>query len=168
MKRKVVGCLSAFALAFSLQQANASVLGGDVLYSGTALVSGSTAETITLNLPSAGELFMTLTDYNFPNPFASLQFNLSDGSSNKTPLTAAGSLLTWTATGPTTLYANVFATAQGVCDVGLFNLTASFVSTAPVGIPATGVLLASVTALAALLEWACRRRVQVTVTTAMA
>ena len=143
-----------------------------VLYSGAELVQGSRAGITALNIPSAGELFLTLTDLQFPDPFSSLKFDLTDTLSSKTALTNPGTL-TLNLTGPATLYANVFASAGGSSNLGLYNLTATFlassgVTAAPVPLPATGGLLAAVTGLAALFELVGRRRTRTTVTTAVA
>lgn len=162
--KTILGLLTILACNLVATTSHASSLGTPtVLYNGWRAVQGYQANATTLQLPSAGVLSLTLTDLNFPTSFASgsLQLDLTDSSSTLLGLEGPG---TWNVdvTGPMTLYANVFANAQGlgVANIGLYTLTASFMSTAPVTLPATGTLLASVTLLAGLLEllWRMRRK----------
>jgi hypothetical protein len=170
----LLGFLAVIGLGWHSAQASSltSTSSVSVLYSGAQLVQGSQAGVTALNIPSAGELFLTLTDLQFPDPFSSLKFDLTDTLSSKTGLSNPG-ILTLDLTGPATLYANVFATAGGSTNLGLYNLTATFlgsseVTGAPVPLPATGALLAAVTSLAVLFELVGRRRTRTTVTTAVA
>jgi hypothetical protein len=158
----VVGRVQASTLGLS-----ASPGSGSVLFSGSELIQGNGANAITLSVPGAGELFLTLTDLNFPDPFASLNFSLSNAQTALFGVIEPGSVSLGVA-GPATLYADVFATTQSGFDLGLYNLTATFVSAAPVNLPATGGLLTIVTMLAVGLELLCKRRTQTTVTTAVA
>jgi hypothetical protein len=138
-----------------------------VLYSGSDLVEGSAANAVTLSLPGPGELFLTLTDLDFPDPFASLQFALSSTQTTVMALSVAGTTDIKVAS-PTTLYANVFAATQAGSDLGLYNLTATFVSAAEVALPASGGLLGSVALPAMALAFIYRRRARTIVTTAVA
>ena len=138
-----------------------------VLYSGSDLVEGSAANAVTLSLPGPGELFLTLTDLGFPDPFASLQFALTSAQTTVMPLSVAGTTDMKVASA-TTLYADVFAATQAGSDLGLYNLTATFVSAAVVALPASGGLLGSVLLPAMALAFICRRRVRTIVTTAVA
>lgn len=150
MKLKTMLCLiGALALAGGLSSANAAILGADsgdtasVLYSNSQMVQGAAANVATLTTPGAGELFLTLTDLDFPTSFASLQFALTDASAVLgSGLVDAGTVLTLDLTQPTTLYADVFALTKGQAGVGLYNLTATFLDSSPVPLPATGLLLA--------------------------
>jgi hypothetical protein len=171
-KKALFWCACILGLISVAGRVQASTLGldespgaGSVLYSGSQLIQGNGASAVMLSLPSAGELFLTLTDLNFPDPFASLKFALTNAQTALVGLTDAGTM-TFSAASPTTLYANVFATTQPTTDLGLYNLTVTFV--AQVGLPATGGLLASVTLIAMALELVWRRRAQTTVTTAVA
>jgi hypothetical protein len=138
-----------------------------VLYSGSELIDGSAADAITLSLPGPGELFLTLTDLNFPDPFASLQFAVTDARTALMGLTAAGTA-DFKVTSATTLYADVYATTQAGSDLGLYNLTATFVNAAPVDLPASGALLGGVALPGMALAFICRRRARTIVTTAVA
>jgi hypothetical protein len=138
-----------------------------VLYSGNEL-TGSGANTVSLSIPSAGDLFLTLTDLDFPNPFAFLKFSLTDTHNALAGGLTNPGMLQLSLTGPTTLYADVLARAASG-GPGLYNLTATFVSSAPVGLPGSGELLGAVTALAVGLDLIWRRsRARATVTTAVA
>jgi hypothetical protein len=112
--------------------ARASLLPGaanaSVLTSQSLLVQQSVANTTSLNITGAGQLFVTLTDLGFVSPFSSLTYALASATASMTPMTAAGTTITLAVTGPTTLYADVFATPGGAA--GLFNLTATFLPSA--------------------------------------
>jgi hypothetical protein len=113
-----------------------------VLVSESVLLQESGGTTATLAIPGPGELFVTLTDLQFPTSFASLQYAVSS-SGTTGALTSAGTTTTLDLTAPTTLYANVFATV-GASGAGLYNLTATFFGTgAPVPLPGTLGLFAS-------------------------
>jgi hypothetical protein len=175
MKRKLLlSAWCALALVPMMPRAEASTLGvssaasASVLYSDSELVQGSQASVATLSIPSAGELFLTLTDLKFPDDFSSLKFALTDTSTALVGLADPGTL-TLNLTGPTTLYAEVFANAQGAADIGLYNLTATFLgNSSPVPLPPSGLLLAGVSLLALLLNRLLQRRALTTVTTAVA
>jgi len=101
-----------------------------VLASASVLMQESGSNTTSLVVPGPGELFVTVTDLQFPTSFASLQYGITDASGTILPLTAANTTTTINLTAPDTLYANVFATV-GQGGAGLFNLTATFVSAVP-------------------------------------
>ncbi len=143
--KAILGLLAAFTLALGYTEARASVLPApadtSVLASQSELLQQSGAEAMTLSIPDAGELFVTLTDLKFPTSFASLDYAVSDAAGALIPLTSAGTLMTLDLTGPTTLYADVFATVGG--SAGLYNLTATFVSdTSTVALPGSVVSMA--------------------------
>jgi hypothetical protein len=103
-----------------------------------------------LKTPGAGELFVTLTDLQFPTSFGSLQFALNDASSTLVGTRDAGTM-TIDLTEPMTVYADVFAATQG--GYGLYNLTATFESSSSaVPLPSSAVSLASA-CLMLLLFW---------------
>ncbi len=167
MNIKSVCVIGALILATGFSRAQASTLDAStdnssdpsvsVLYSQSTYVKGNAGNVTTLETPGAGELFLTLTDLDFPTQFASLDFSLSSSSTALTGLADPGTLQL-SVTGPTTLYADVFASAQGKCDVGLYNLTATFLGNAsPVPLPGSGTLLSG--ALLFLLAGVYRRRV---------
>lgn len=118
-----------------------------VLASASVLMQESGANTTSLVVPGPGELFVTLTDLQFPTSFSSLQYGITDASGTILPLTAAGNTTTINLTAPDTLYANVFGTV-GQGGAGLFNLTATFVSAVP--LPASFGLFAGGAVLLAL------------------
>jgi hypothetical protein len=137
---------AAVALALSLSVAEASALPvsadttSSVLASQSLLVQGSAVTNTTLKAPGAGELFLTLTDLQFPTSFASLQFALTDASSTLVGMRNSGTM-SIDLTAPMTVYADVFATTQG--GFGLYNLSATFVSSSAVPLPGGAVSLAS-------------------------
>jgi hypothetical protein len=152
MNRKLLFLLS---LAFTLigsygGSAQASSESGSaignvtVLASESVLLQESGATTTSLAIPGAGELFVTLTDLQFPTSFSSLQYAVSNAIDTLVAPTNAGTTTTLDLTAPTTLYANVFATV-GQGGAGLYNLTATFVSAVPlpdsIGLLASGGLL---------------------------
>jgi hypothetical protein len=115
-----------------------------VLASDSVLLQQSSAETTSLAIPGPGELFVTLTDLQFPTSFSSLQYAVSSTAGALVSPTSAGTTTTLDLTAPATLYANVFATV-GPGGAGLYNLTATFVSAVPLpgslGLLAGGALL---------------------------
>jgi hypothetical protein len=138
---KCISVLAIMSLMGVAHAARADILGTPtVLYSQSSLVTGSAPSVTTLNVPGPGELFLTLTDLSFPAPFASLKFALTDTESALVGLAPPGTL-TLDLTKPTQLYAEVFDTAAVGPDMGLYNLTATFLSSSPVPLPATGLLL---------------------------
>lgn len=157
MKHKMLALVAFLGLMAALPKAHASVLGADadssdsptVLFSQSTLVMGALSNVTTFNVPSAGELFLTLSDLNYTSPFASLTFYTTNDLSAEVGQAQAGTLQL-DLTGPTTLYAEVFATAQGSKDAGMYNLTATFLDdpSSPVPLPASGGLLA-----ASILLW---------------
>jgi hypothetical protein len=112
-----------------------------LMYSGSQLVQGTSADVTTLKLSGAGTLSFVLTDLQFPAAFESLSFAVTNASTRLTSMSGAG-VLTLAVAGPTTLYADVFATTQGATNVGLYNLQVDFAPAAPVPLPASGALLA--------------------------
>ena len=115
-----------------------------VLASESVLLQESGAMTTSLAIPGPGELFVTLTDLQFPTSFSSLQYAVSNAIDTLVAPTNAGTTTTLDLTAPTTLYANVFATV-GAGGAGLYNLTATFVSAVPlpdsIGLLVSGGLL---------------------------
>ncbi len=155
MNIKASAWIGGLMLAASLagaQAAQASVLNSaTVLYSESPMVLGGAATVTTLSVPGAGELFLTLTDLDFPSYFSSLKFSMTDTSGALVGLADPGTL-TLDLTRPTTLYADVFATTQPGTGAGLYNLTATFLGASPVPLPASGLLFGGGLALA-LLVW---------------
>jgi hypothetical protein len=143
--KTMFGLLVTFVLASGFTSAQASALSSNadtsVLASQSLLVQQSGANTTALSIPGAGELFVTLTDLQFPTSFASLQFAVTDAAGTMVPLTSAGTLMSLDLAGPTTLYAEVFDSLGG--PAGLYNLTASFLSNAStVALPGSAVSMA--------------------------
>jgi hypothetical protein len=151
MKRTALWTIGILALSAIFPGAFASTLPGagnmsadstpTVLYSQSSLVRVSAANSITLNAPGVGEVFLTLTDLGFPDPFSSLKFSLSDSPTAEVGLANPG-VLTLYVSGAATLYADVFAQTATGADCGLYNLTGTFLGGAsPVPLPASGLLL---------------------------
>jgi hypothetical protein len=121
-----------------------------VLASESVLLQESGAMTTSLAIPGPGELFVTLTDLQFPTSFSSLQYAVSNAIDTLVAPTNAGTTTTLDLTAPTTLYANVFATV-GQGGAGLYNLTATFVSAVPlpdsIGLLVSGAFLIGLLAM---------------------
>jgi hypothetical protein len=116
------------------------------------LVQQSGAVSTPLVIPGAGELFVTLTDMDFPTAFSQLQYAITSATGSMTSLVNAGVQTELDLTSAATLYANVFATLGG--SAGLYNLTATFIpggASGAVPLPASGALLAVGCLLALLL-----------------
>jgi hypothetical protein len=113
-------------------------LSGDM--PGSKLVLGSSATVTTIQVDAAGTLSFTLTDKLFPIALGALSFAVTDTNTALATMSGPGTL-SMAVAGPVTLYADVFATAQGTNNVGLYNLQVSFAPTVPVPAPASGLLL---------------------------
>ena len=144
----------AWAHASTLTAGSAAAAGGvQDLFSlsgdpvGARLVLGSSATVTTIQLDAAGTLSFILTDKSFPSALAALSFAVTDANSALATMTGPGTL-TMPVAGPVTLYADVFATAHGVANTGLYNLQVDFAPTVPVPVPASGLLLG-----AAIIAW---------------
>jgi len=108
---------------------------GIVLLNDDQRVNATSYATMTpLMVPGAGELFVSLTDKDFPAPFAALGFGLSEPGVTLDPFGTSG-LMTLNLTQPQTVYADIFATTQSGVNAGLYNLTATFEPTAAVPLP---------------------------------
>ena len=162
---QALGALLLLVLAAPWAQAStltassaASVAGTQSLFSlsgdpaGAKLVLGSSASDTTIQLDAAGTLSFILTDKIFPSALGALSFAVTDANKSLATMSGPGTL-TMAVAGPVTLYADVFATAQGVANTGLYNLQVNFAPTVPVPVPASGLLLA-----AALIVWRLKVR----------
>jgi hypothetical protein len=125
-------------------------LSGDL--PGSKLVLGSSASVTTIQVDVAGTLSFTLIDKLFPSALGALSFAVTDATTALATMSGAGSL-SLSVSGPMTLYADVFATAQGTTNTGLYNLQVSFAPTVPVPVPASGLLLG-----AAAILWRLKSR----------
>jgi hypothetical protein len=168
VNRKAILCLlGGLTMLSGFPDARASAM---VLADQTLFVTGSQATATPLNAPGAGELSVTLTDMDFPSPFASLQFALADTGSSLTA-TSNASTMSLDLTAPITVYADVFASSQA--GGGLYNLTATFTPTSAVPLPpsaaslAAGLLVMLLTLGNVQLPHG-RKSTQATVTTSMA
>jgi hypothetical protein len=144
-----VKALCWMALAWAVGPlAHASMLPANdsVLYGRTQAAAGSSSERIELDTPGAGTLSVTLREVpsttDGSDAFTSLNFFLGNSSTAMSALTPAtlGSpgVLSLDLTGATDLSAFVYWQTP---TAGLFNLTANFVPTTPVGLPGGGLLL---------------------------
>ena len=161
MRYQLAGAL---ALILAMQAAHASTMTSaptytaSLIFDASVLVQGDSATVDPLQIPGAGELFLTLTDLDFPSPFAALSLSIADAAGGSLATSAGAGTLTLEVSGPMTLYADVFTTPQGSTDLGLYNISATFVSATPVRLPASGLLLAAIVGPGALLLRAARRR----------
>ena len=151
VRKAIWGSAAAATLVLSAQIGHASMIAADSgasmtfgassdsSYADSKLVLGNSASVMKLSIPSAGVLSLAWTDLDFASSLAALDLGLSDGTKNLANFLGAGST-TLDLSGPVTLYATIFATAQGSLDVGLYNVSASFVPAgAPVPVPGLGI-----------------------------
>jgi hypothetical protein len=129
---------------------NPFTLSGDM--PGSQLVLGSSATVTTIQVNAPGTLSFTLTDKIFPSALGALSFAVTNADVVLDQMTGPGTL-SMVVTGPVTLYADVFATAQGAANTGLYNMQVSFAPTVPVPVPASGLLLG-----AAIIVWRLKVR----------
>ena len=162
---KVLGLLGLLA---ALPAAHASMVvqsrmtpGLDVLMNDAEFVTGNSANSIEMDLQSAGTLTLKFSDLNFTGALDALEFGLSETSSSVSGMIDADSM-TIDLTRATKLYLDVFARAGRHTGFGLFNIYACFTPVVnPVPLPASGLALAC--GLAGLF-WVIRRPRQATVT----
>jgi hypothetical protein len=176
MNRALLLCsLIGLACGGGFSSARAGMLGGDSSstssasltalspdYSHSTLVQGSAANVMAIDVTSAGQLQLTLTDLDFPNPFASIDLGLTDSNASLGSLAAPGTY-TVDLTKPVMLYAEVFAVAGAATDVGLYNLSARLLTASPVPLPPTRGLLAIALALLVLMLRLCEGRIDTAV-----
>jgi len=116
-----------------LQGSPSSSLNSSIVVKGSSLIVNELA------LPSAGVLTIKLADIKWPDTLQSLSFLVTDLKNSWTTLDKAGNLLV-NVSGPTQLFAAVFARSQSEGVYGLYNLRASF---SPVPLPAAVWLMLS-------------------------
>jgi hypothetical protein len=130
--------LPATSASAAASSASLFTLSGDT--PGSRLVLGSSATVTTIHVNTAGTLSFTLIDESFSDALGSLSFALTNASGALTTMSGPGTL-SWDVAGPVTLYADVFASAQGTANVGLYNLQLSFAPLVAVPLPMSGLLL---------------------------
>ena len=143
---KVLGLLGLLA---ALPAAHASMVvqsrltpGLDVLMNDAEFVQGNSANSMELDLQSAGTLTLKFTDLNFTGALDALEFGLSETSSSVSGMIDADSM-TIDFTRPTKLYLDLFARAGRHTGFGLYNIFACFQpSPKPVPLPASWLTLA--------------------------
>jgi len=130
--------LSMFMLAAVLANNRSDA---EMLVSKNVMVTLPSAPTVeTLALASAGTLTVTVFDIGVPQLLQSLSFAITDTNSVLQKLTNAGTL-TYSVTGPMTLFANVYAVPDSSAGTGVYHINVSFAPTVP--LPAAGWLLFS-------------------------
>jgi hypothetical protein len=105
----------------------------------TQLVWGSSLSVNALSLSGPGTLKVKLTDLAWPDALSSLNLLVTDLNGMWTRLDGAGQLLI-NVSGPSQLFAAVFASSNGASTPGLYHLRADF---SPVPLPAAAWLLLS-------------------------
>jgi hypothetical protein len=147
--------LASLALFAAIPAAHAGLLdpaadqSTSVLVSKSMLVDGDDPSVTMIKVSVPGELFFTTTDLDFPKQLQQLQLDVVGASGSMMSLSSPGTLML-DVTKPTTLYAEVFPVAQDGPELGLYNLTVTWLGAAPVPLPASGLLLGG----ALLLGWA--------------
>lgn len=116
-----------------VQGAPSTSLNSSIVVHGTSLIVNQ------FSLPSAGVLSIRLADIKWPDALSSLSFLITDLSETWKIQDGGGTLLV-DVSGPTQLFAAVFASSQSPSDFGLYNLRADF---SPVPLPAAVWLLVS-------------------------
>jgi hypothetical protein len=108
----------------------------------TQFVWGSSLSVNALAFSGPGSLSIKLSDIAWPDALSSLDLLVTDLNGLWTRLEGAGELLI-DVTGPTQLFATVFARSSGPGTPGLYHLSADFAPSAPVPLPAAAWLLLS-------------------------
>jgi hypothetical protein len=116
-----------------LQGSASSSLNSSIVVKGSSLIVNELA------LPSAGVLTIKLADIRWPETLQTLTFLVTDLKDSWSTMDTNGSLLI-NVSGPTQLFAAVFAQSQSENMYGLYNLRAEF---SPVPLPAAAWLLLS-------------------------
>jgi hypothetical protein len=139
----VVGLLAALPAAHASMVVQSKLTPGpDVLMNDPEFVQGNSANSIELDLQSAGTLTLNFTDLDFTGALDTLEFGLSETSSPVSGMIDADSM-TIDFTRATKLYLDVFARAGRHTGFGLYNLYACFQPTPqPVPLPASALSLA--------------------------
>ncbi len=125
--------------------AGASTLPGtssapQVLLNESLLVEGDNSTISDLTVPGAGELFLTLTDLQFPWSLPNVSLSVMEPNASVPGSELLGDLsnpgtVSFNVSQATTLFADVGWTTNPSQNSGLFNLTATFVAATPVPIP---------------------------------
>jgi hypothetical protein len=140
MKRHILGALGGIMM---LGLAVSGVSRADeVIYDGSAFITGTVSNAETFNLISAGTLTVTLTNQTWPVQLANLSLSVSTANGPVGPSMAPGTETFQVGAGLIT--AQWFGTAQGSLDTGVYSLSIDFAPTiAPVPLPASAGLLLS-------------------------
>lgn len=125
-----------------------------VVYEETGFITGSDFFTDTFDIVTQGTYRATLTDLEFPEPFETLGLAVTSSTENFGDLIGAGTF-TFDAT-PGTYFANLFATANPVFDLGLYGVKVELIDESVSYIPIPAPVLLFVSGLAAIA--AVRRR----------
>jgi hypothetical protein len=114
---------------------------GDSINS-TIVLWGTSLSVNALSAPSAGQVTVKLTDFEFPSPLQSLSLLVTDlnGFWKKIDGSTGADGLIFDLTGPANLFVAVFAQTTDKYTPGVYNLQASF---SPVPLPAAAWLLLS-------------------------
>jgi hypothetical protein len=161
------GLLASLVVFAAIPAAHAGMLASDdsdqnatVLVSKSMLVEGDDPSVTMIQVSVPGDVFFTTTDLDFPQALEQLQLAVIGTSGPMMSLSGPGTVML-DVTKPTTLYAEVFPMAQDGPDLGLYNLTVSWVGAAPVPLPASRLLLGGALLLGlALLQRPAMRRGQ--------
>jgi len=158
----VLGLLAALPAAHASMVVQSRLSPGlDVLMNDPEFVQGNSANSMELDLLSAGTLTLNFTDLDFTGALDTLEFGLSETSSSVSGMIDADSI-TIDFTRPTKLYLDIFARAGRHTGFGLYNIYACF-QPAPKPVPLPASWLALACGLAGLFG-VIRRPRQTTVT----
>jgi hypothetical protein len=138
----IIGCdngVASFGHGLSLDAFLKDAPANSAIHS-AQLIRGTSLTVNSLTTSGAGMVTVKLADMKWPEAFSSLSFLITDLNGTWQRLDGAGTL-TFAVSGPTQLFAAVFADSSGNSrHFGLYNLDVTF---APVPLPAAIVLLVS-------------------------
>lgn len=151
--------LTAFVVLTAVFGATANA---DTIVNRNVMVSTPSVPLIeTLSLTSAGALTVTVTDLLWPQALQSLSFAITNNQGVLESLSGGGQL-NYQATGPMTLFANVFAIPNSLAGSGLYHINVSFTPSV-VPLPAAlWLLLSGLSGLFGLRSFAARKHAAVT------
>ncbi len=165
MRSAALASIAGVGLASNVQAGNVTIDLADhanpTLFSQSQVVWANQPNVDAFNISGAGQLTLSLDAYVIPNTLSNLQFGVTDLASTSVNL-GGPRTLTLSLTGPQTVYLDVFGSGSGAAGIGIYNVTAKFISaTSAVPLPASGLLLLSGLVSGVGLAFARRERTKI-------